>query len=89
MKWIVVLLGLFSVQLSCAEGRQQVKGLWASDGSVLSVYEADDTLHGKIVALKDPVYTQAEDPEREGLARSGGLRTAAPREVARIGGGQR
>ncbi len=52
-----------------AEGREDVRGLWASDESILSVYEEDGQLHGQVIAVMDPVYTIKEDVDRAGQHR--------------------
>ena len=52
-----------------ADNRDEVKGLWASPGSIFMVFEEQGRLHGKIIALKDAVYSEAEDLERAGQVR--------------------
>jgi uncharacterized protein (DUF2147 family) len=63
---IAVFLPLFA---QSASDREQVMGLWASEGSIFSVFEKAGLLHGEIIALKDPVYTVEEDSIRAGKTR--------------------
>lgn len=72
MKVSLALLGLMLGFSSYGEGRQEVKGFWASDGSIFSIFESDGILHGEIIALKEPLYTREEDAEREGQAKRDG-----------------
>ena len=67
MRRLVLFMGFLALPVLSADDRDQVKGLWASDGSIFSVYEETGNLHGEIIALKDPVYTPTEDPERVGI----------------------
>ena len=69
MKWWVLLMVFPAFPALSAEEREQVIGLWASDGSIFSVYEEKGELHGEIIALKDPVYTATEDATRAGMTR--------------------
>ncbi|MEO2176973.1 MAG: DUF2147 domain-containing protein [bacterium] len=69
MKWWTLLMVLSAWPVLAADKREQVKGLWASDGSIFSVYEKAGQLHGEIIALKDPVYTLTEDAARAGMTR--------------------
>ena len=69
MKVLIAIFGLMLVVISYAGGRQEVRGFWASDGSIFSVFESDGMLHSEIIALKQPFYTQEEDAAREGQAK--------------------
>ena len=46
-----------------------VFGLWASEGSIFRTYYEDNTVKGEILALREPVYSQEESPERAGQNR--------------------
>ena len=55
--------------MSAAGERNEVMGLWASDGSIFEVLEIDGEFVGIIRVLKDPTYTKDEAPSREGELR--------------------
>ncbi len=46
-----------------------VFGLWASEGSIFRTYYENNTVKGEILALREPVYTKEESPERAGQTR--------------------
>ncbi|XOV86405.1 MAG: DUF2147 domain-containing protein [Pseudomonadota bacterium] len=49
--------------------RDDVKGYWATDGSIFEIYEQDGTLLGQVRALREPVYSAEENPDLAGQAR--------------------
>jgi uncharacterized protein (DUF2147 family) len=49
--------------------RGEVMGRWASPGSIFEIFEVDGILHGKIIALKDSVYTEEEAAAKAGQVR--------------------
>lgn len=60
---LYLLLGLPAFAESAETDRGSVIGLWASDGSIFEIYEANGTLYGQVRALLEPVY---EEGERKG-----------------------
>ncbi len=69
LKRLVIILGMLPVTCFAAGPRDDVEGLWASDGSILKIYEAKGQLHATILTIKDAVYSVEEDPERAGETR--------------------
>jgi len=65
---IFMFASILSVGLN-AEDRKDVLGMWASDGSIFVIYEDAGFLHGKIIALKDALYTADEKSEAVGQPR--------------------
>jgi len=65
----LLLLGLLGVSASAESSRDDVKGMWASPGSIFQITEQAGHLQGEIIVIKDAVYTGEEDPERAGMVR--------------------
>jgi uncharacterized protein (DUF2147 family) len=66
---ILLLIGLVSLNTALASSRDDVKGMWASPGSIFRITEEAGGLQGEIIVIKDDVYTVEEDAEREGMVR--------------------
>lgn len=47
----------------------RIFGLWASEGSIFRTYFEDNTVKGKILALREPVYTAEESAAKAGQIR--------------------
>ena len=66
---LLLLFGLLGVSASAESSRDDVKGMWASPGSIFQITEQAGRLQGEIIVIKDVVYTGEEDPERAGMVR--------------------
>jgi uncharacterized protein (DUF2147 family) len=64
-----VLMLLLILPLSALADRDSVMGYWATMGSIFEIYEQDDALFGQVRALRESVYSAAEDPGRAGESR--------------------
>ena len=65
----LLLFGLLGVSASAESSRDDVKGMWASPGSIFQITEQAGRLQSEIIVIKDAVYTGEEDPERAGMVR--------------------
>ncbi len=66
---LIMFLTVTCVSSLAADSRESVMGLWASEGSIFRVHEVQGELHGTIIALNEPVYSEAEDSVRAGRPR--------------------
>jgi hypothetical protein len=47
---------LFWAATATAEPTEAVRGLWASEGSIIEISESAGALHARVVAIEDAVY---------------------------------